>query len=147
MPVYNAVVKMVDHGGRFTTQRFQIFGTDADDAATNLAANVALLQDVTNLGVLSASLTVDATISPSAAAEGSNTDVGGKCKGISYEDGKTVILRVPDPIAAIINSTYGFVLSEEHLEAWLEDFLSTGNGRISDGERVASWQVGALDAR
>jgi len=147
MPNYNATLKMIDVMGRFTTQRIQVFGADADAAATNLAAIAILLQACTKLSVYAASLVVDVAAPGPAPMAGSNTDVGGKVKGFSAVDGKVVILRLPDPIAAIVNSTGGFDLEEENLADYLAAFETGGNARISDGEDVDYWGVGQLDAR
>jgi hypothetical protein len=147
MTIYNTSFRLADEMGRMTSLRIGVFGADADAAATNAAAIAAHLAAVTKLGLISGSMTVDLVVTPTSAAVGSNTDVGGKCKGSSYTDGKIVVLRVPDPIAAIINTTGGFDLEEEHLEAYLGDFFNAANGRISDGEAVDTWYVGALDAK
>lgn len=147
MPNYNATLKLADVLGRMTSQRIQVFGIDADAAATNLAAIAILLQACTKLSVFAASLVVDVAAPGAVPSAGSNTDVGGKIKGISAVDAKTVVLRLPDPIATIVNSTGGFVLDEANLEPYLEAFFTAGNARISDGEDVDYWVVGELDAR
>jgi len=147
MPTYNAVAFLYDEMGRSTTMRFQVFGTDADDALSNLGVIGTHLKAITNLGYGGAALTARNLTGAAAPSVGSNTDVGGKCRGISAVDGKTVILRIPDPIAAIVNSTGGFVLDQAAMETFLNDFLTAGDGRVSDGEDVEGWISGALDAR
>lgn len=147
MPIYNAVSLLYDEMGRMTTMRFQVFGADADAAASNLGAIGTLLKAVTKLGYAGSSLTVRNNTGIAAPSAGSNTDVGGKCKGLSAVDGKAVVLRIPDPIAAAVNETGGLILDQTDLEAFLNAFLTAGNGRISDGEDVEEWITGALDTR
>lgn len=144
---YIASYVLADELGRTTGMRLEVSGTDLDDAKTNAEAAAVLLQDVTKLGVLSGKISSDLTVTPGTPAVGSNTDVGGKVKGISDDDGKYVVQRIPDPIAAIVNSTGGFVLSEEHLAAFLAEFASGETILISDGETCSSWVSGQLDSR
>jgi len=144
---YTASFKLADVMGRTTLMRVEVAGADLDAAKTNAEAAAVLLQDITKLAVVSGQIIANLTVTPGTAVAGSNTDVGGKVKGISDDDGKIVVARVPDPIAAIVNSTGGFDLEEEHLAAWLAEFASAQTLLLSDGETASTWLAGELDKR
>lgn len=147
MANYTAVFRLADVMGRTTSYKVEVGGTDADDAATNAIAISALLAATTKLGLLSGNMTVPLAVTPTVAAAGSNTDVGGRYRGVSDDDAKIVTLRQPDPIAAIVLENGGLSLVEEHAAAYLASFETDADGFVSDGEQVASWLSGTLDVR
>jgi hypothetical protein len=140
-------VTLIDYGGRETRRVYEVKGADAAATYTNAVALLADLQAVTNLGTVRPMVNIFIPAAQVAAAEGSNTDVGGKVKGISSVDGKTVNLGIPDPIAAIIRPDYTFDLEDEDLAAFLDNFEDAGIATLSDGETVTSWRFGVLDKR
>jgi hypothetical protein len=147
MANYIASFTLADVMGRTTSYRVEVGGTDADDAATNAIAISALLAACTKLGLVSGKMTVPLAVTPTEAVAGSNTDVGGRYRGVSDDDGKVVTLRMPDPIAAIVLENGGLSLVEEHADPYLDSFVTDGDGFVSDGEQVASWLSGSLDVR
>ena len=73
--------------------------------------------------------------------------MGGKARGISDEDGETVVLRLPDPIAAAINADYTIDLAQADVDAFISHFETGNDAELSDGEQVTSWRYAVLDAR
>jgi len=145
MPIVKFRLK--DEKGRSTYVNVEVNGADNDAIVVNATQAGVLLQDVTNLELLSGVLSTPIPVSGTAAAVGSRTDLGGKVRGVSDDDGKIVLVRIPDPIAAIVNTTGGFDLAEVNLAAYLAEFETGGDHNCSDGEQVASWVYGELDAR
>lgn len=141
------VVSLIDDGGRLTRVGIELQGLDAASILTAAAGVVADLDAVTNLGVVKADVAFPLSGVASAAAAGSNTDVGGKARGVSDVDGKTVVLRLPDPIAAAINADYTIDLTNLTVVAYIENFETGGSAFLSDGEQVTSWRYATLDAR
>jgi hypothetical protein len=139
--------RLKDEKGRTTMVNVETGGADANTELINAIQAGVLLQNVTNLELLSGNLTIPISVSGTTAAVGSRTDLGGKVRGVSDDDGKIVLVRIPDPIAAIVNSTGGFVLTETNLAAYLTEFETGGDNYCSDGEQVSSWVYGELDAR
>ena len=145
MPI--AKFRCVDEKGRSTYVNVEVGGADAIFVDTNATQAAILLQDVTNLGVVSGVLSKPVALTPGTPAAGSRTDLGGKVRGVSDDDGKIVLVRIPDPIAAIVNSTGGFDLAQADLANYLAEFETGGDHYCSDGEQVATWVYGELDAR
>jgi len=142
-----ATFKLVDDKGRMTLLKNEVDGATPADQIDNAEALSALLAATTKLGLVSGQITFPLSVTPTAAAEGSNTDVGGKVKGPSDDDGKMLVLRIPDPLDAIVNTTGGFDLEEEHIEAYIAEFVTGQSAMLSDGEQVSSWLTGELDSR
>lgn len=140
-------VSMIDSMGRLTRVGIEIQGLDAASILTAAALVVGRLDAASELGVLKAVVQFPLVGVASAAAAGSNTDVGGKAKGVSDADGDTVNLRLPNPIAAAVNADGTIDLTNITLAAYLGDYETGGDAYLSDGEQVASWRFGVLDAR
>lgn len=142
-----AKFRLADEKGRSTYVNVEVGGADLIFTYANAQQAAILLQAVTNLGVLSGVMSTPIAVTPGTPAAGSRTDLGGKVRGVSDDDGKIVLVRIPDPIAAIVNSTGGFDLTQAQLAAYLAEFETGGDHYCSDGEQVASWVYGELDAR
>lgn len=140
-------ITLVDAGGRLTRMRVEMTGLDAASILAAAATLVADLDASSNLGVVKADVAFPLSGVASSAAAGSNTDVGGKARGISDADGDTVVLRLPDPIAAAINPDYTIDLTNVTLAAFIAHFETGGDATLSDGEQVASWRFAVLDSR
>lgn len=140
-------VTLIDDGGRTTTMRIEMTGLDAASILTAAAAVVGTLDAATQLGVTKATVQFPLSGIASVAGVDSNTDVGGKARGISDDDGETVILRLPNPIAAAINPDYTIDLTNITLAAFIANFETGGDSMLSDGEQVTSWRYAVLDKR
>lgn len=107
------------------------------------------LMAITNLGFLSANITVPVDYAPTVPAAGSRTDLGMTLKGQLDKMGNPRFsLKLPDPIAACI-LTYGNI---DLTQANVDQFLSRYTGVIktlllSDGDEVLNFLSGTLDAR
>lgn len=147
MPNY-CTVTLQDEMKRQTRVKIEVTGLDANAVLANAILAVDNLVECTKLGFVRAKLQVPVAANPQSAAVGSNTDVGGKVRGLSDEDDQTVLLRIPDPIAGIVDATSGrFDLTQANLAAYLARFETGGICELSDGEQVDSWTYGELDAR
>lgn len=141
------VVSLIDAGGRVTTMRIEMTGLDAASILAAAATLTGHLDTMSNLGVTKAVVQFPLSGVASAAAEGSNTDVGGKIRGISDDDGDTVVLRLPDPIADAVNPDYTIDYTQADVAAFIEHFETGGDATLSDGEQVTSWRYAVLDSR
>jgi hypothetical protein len=140
-------ITLIDDGGRLTRMRVEMPGLDAASILAAAATLVGHLDAASNLGVVKADVQFPLTGVASAAAAGSNTDVGGKARGISDGDGDTVVLRLPDPVATAINADYTIDLTEINIDNFISHFETGGDAMLSDGEQVASWRYAVLDSR
>ena len=142
-----ANLRLLDEKGRSTYCKVEVGGADEDAKMINALQAWVQLQACTNLGVVSGIMSSPIPGTPGTPAVGSRTDLGGKVRGVSDDDGKIVLVRIPDPIAAIVNTTGGFDLAQANLAAYLTEFETGGDNFCSDGEQVATWVYGELDAR
>lgn len=140
-------VQLADILGRRTSVKIEVTGADAAAVVAAGASVVTALDAVSNLGVLSAQVALPIGVTPSVGVAGSNTDIGGKMRGASDVDGKTVVLRIPDPIASAVDTNGGLVKTDVALAAYLAAFETGGVAKLSDGEQVATWLYGTLDQR
>ena len=141
------VASLIDVMGRVTTARIEIQGLDAASILAAAASVVGQLDACSKLGVTKAVVQFPLSGVASAAAAGSNTDVGGKAKGVSDVDGDTVNLRLPDPIDLAVNADGTIDLAETAMAAYIANYETGGDAYLSDGEQVTSWRFGVLDAR
>lgn len=140
-------VTMTDHRGRQTRVGIEIEGVDVATMVTSAGTIAGHLDAMSRMGVVKGVLQIPLSGIASAAADPSNTDVGGKAKGVSDDDGKTVNLRLPDPIDAAVNADGTIDLTHLDVAAYLAHFETGGDAELSDGEQVTSWRFGVLDAR
>jgi hypothetical protein len=141
------VVSLTDVMGRPTSMRIELTGADE---ATIMAAGALVCSELdaaSKLGVTKAVIQFPLSGVASAAAAGSNTDVGGKARGYSSTDGDTLILRLPDPIDACVNADGTIDLTNATLKLFIDEFLSGGVAMLSDGEQISSWRYATLDSR
>jgi hypothetical protein len=131
-----------------TEKQVQIEVTGADESVLMvLAANIRAAWDsASNLGAKRSYLLIPFGAA-NAASDPSNVDVGCTIRGVSAVDGKTVILRVADPLAACINADRTIDLNNATLKDYLDFFITSGGALLSDGESVSSWTWGVLDKK
>ena len=110
-------------------------------------AFIATLQDVTDLGVHRADLVLRSISSGFAAQEGSNIDVGATFVGYLAGDlaGRKATHKLPGVKDAFRDGTGGIVIADEDMVAYLANFLTAGNFRLSDGQTISEWIKGKLD--
>ena len=142
-------IQLKDSMGRTTNRVFGLTeAASVADAATDAAALAALLDTASELGINKVTLLWNCDVTPTAATAGSNVDEGGTVSGWLNTYIKKGSLKVPAPVAGCRNSDGTLNLAQADLDAFLDAFIvTTGIATISDGEPVASWIKGVVDAK
>lgn len=142
-------IQLKDSMGRTTNRVYGLTeATTVGTAATDAAALAALVDAASELGINKVTLLWNCDVTPTAATAGSNVDEGGTVSGWLNTYIKKGSLKVPAPLAAARNADGTLDLAQAALAALLADFITTtGHASISDGETVASWIKGVVDAK
>jgi len=140
-------VTLQDAMGRQTRMKIEVEGADANAEAVAGASILTALKATSKAKQVKAELLVPLTVQPGDADVGSNVDVNGKMRGVSDDDGKTIIVRIPMPKDACVQVDGGLDYTEVNLAAYLALFETGGVAFVSDGEQVDSWRFGALETR
>jgi len=144
MPLYPASIKLVDAYGRSTRRGFLLDDISIASAVTNLGLFVTALQDVTMLQVVESKVSSVATHSGAPTAN-ANRDEGATFSVALDTPGKYASVQIPGPILAARNSDGTIDLANEDIAAYIA-FYTSGLVTASDGETVASFVKGTLDA-
>jgi hypothetical protein len=142
-------IQFRDSMGRTTNRVYGLSeAASVADAATDAAALAALLDATSELGLNKVVLLWDCDVSATAPTAGSNIDEGGTVSGWIEEYKKKASLKVPAPIAAARVADGTLLLTNATLKAFLDEFIvTTGTATLSDGETIASWIKGVVDAK
>jgi len=134
---------LVDGQGRTTTKEVDLVNTVTTIAAAQTAVE-ALVADwpaLSGLGVATASLSVNLTVTPTAAQDTANIDEGAAMK-LLMEDGGYFSYRIPGPLkdedGVFVYITNGEVdVSNAGVTGWFANFLSAGAARFTKyGHRI-----------
>lgn len=140
-------VRLVDDYGRTTNKRYELTTAVVADAITESQAAILLLDAVTDMGLVKATLLVDLGATPTSPATGANKDAGMTITGLLEGGlGKKASTKVPAPIAACINPDGTIDLTQTAVAAFLVLWSADPpDFKISDGEEIESWTKGTLD--
>lgn len=139
-------VTLVDAFGRLTTKIVEVEEQALlADYVTIVGAFITALEGVTDLGVQRVDLIIPQTGHTSAAADGSNVDVGGTFSGLlAGGEGKRASHKVPGIQTALVDAD-GSISLIGAVDTYLAQFLTAGDLMLSDGETMESWDRGILD--
>lgn len=138
---------MVDSYNRTTKKLIEV-ETQADLATyLGLAQGIVDdLEEITDLGVSRVDLILDAAGTGFAATAGSNIDTGGTVQGyVASGNGKKASTKIPGIKPALVDADGDLILTDQGLEAYLQNFETAGACRLSDGETISTWIGGHLD--
>jgi hypothetical protein len=144
MSNFTAVVTLIDSQSRQVTKSYE---TETDVLATAqvaVAALVADLEAVTDLGVVKVTYTVGDVTLESAAGAGSNVDVGAtfRCR---LDNGKIAALKVPGFPIAKCSGGGAVDLTDADVIAYFANFEAAGDFKVSEGNVITSVLSGQLD--
>lgn len=137
----------IDSQGRTTSKRIEVEPqTLLGDYATLAAAIADDLEAVTDLGLVSCSVTIPIAESFAVTAA-SNIDVGATFSGyIAGGLGKKASWKLPGIKMALTDGVGGVPITQADVEDVLERFLTgAGDLMLSDGEQISEWLSGSLD--
>jgi len=140
--------RMGDAYGR-TTNRVYGMETQAllADYVTAYTAFLTALAAVTDLSLIKADLIIPVSGQDWAVTAGANLDTGATASGwIDAGLGKKASMKIPGIKAALVSADGTVALSGATI-TFLDEFLSTGDFNLSDGEQieVAGWIRATLD--
>jgi len=103
------------------------------------------LEAVTDLGLVRADLIIESIADPFDVTAGANVDVGATFVGyIQDGNGKKASHKLPGVKDAFRDGTGGIPITGA-IQTYLNQFLTAGDWRLSDGQTIASWIKGKLD--
>jgi hypothetical protein len=121
-------------------------GVELTDQITAINGVLTLLNAVTDLAVVRADWLIQGIGTPFAGAATSNVDVGATFVGeLIDKNGERATHKLPGIILSLVDTDGTIDLTGAAVDAWLDQFLSAGVLRLSDGEQIASWIAGTLD--
>lgn len=143
MPI-NATVTLEDSESRKTTKTYETEHNVLADAQGAMAALIADLEAITDLGVVSIKYTLKDDSEASAAAEGSNIDVGATFR-VRLNDGYEAAMKVPGfPISKAVGGG-SIPVNDEDVEAYFLNFYATGEFTTNRGNHVTQVLSGKMD--
>lgn len=142
-------IQMRDSMGRTTNRVYGLTeATTIGDAETDAIALAGLLDATSELGLNKVVLLWNCDVAATAPAAGSNIDEGGTVSGWVETYVKKASLKIPAPIAAARVADGSLLLTQADLKAFLDEFIvTTGTANLSDGDTIASWIKGVVDAK
>jgi len=145
MPLYPLGISLVDSYNRPTTRSFLVNAADFASAQAFVPGFVTAYQAVTELQLYETRLT-DIAQYAGAPAGGSNIDEGMTLSVQLDTPGKKGSVKVPSPVAAVINPDATIDLTDALMVA-LEGLYTSGVTDLtaSDGETVTGFIKGTLD--
>ena len=144
MALYPATVKFVDAYGRHTRRSFLLDDISIASAVTNLGLFVTALQDVTMLQIIESKVCSVAQHAGAPTAN-ANRDEGATFSVALDTPGKYASVQIPGPVLAARNADGTIDMTNEDIVAYVA-FYESGLVTASDGETVASFVKGVLDA-
>jgi hypothetical protein len=141
---FKAQVVLIDSMGREVTKNYECEATVLATAQTDVAALITTLEAITDLGVVKVNYSVMDASEASAAAAGSNRDVGATFK-LRAADGGTISHKVPGFDATIADGAGNIDPEDEAVVAYFANFLSAGAFTLNDGEVITAILSGSMD--
>lgn len=137
---------LVDSMGRVTSRQYEMDAqTLLADYVTAATGFITALEDVTDLGLLKASLQIDLTGVAFDAIANSNVDVGAKAVGVLDTDpARKASVAIPG-IKDTLHASDGTVPISGVTATWLGAFEATGAFTVAHGIKVDSWVKAAMD--
>lgn len=142
MAIFQAGITLQDAYTRRTTKRFEGDFLDFVTAQTALVLLVADLDALSESQVIAYSCSQKSDYAGSLVA-GANNDAG-ITLSVMKTDNEKAVLKVPAPIASVINADGTVDITAEEVTDYVDNWI-TGTWTISDGEEVDSLLSGKLD--
>lgn len=139
-----ASIGLRDSHGRTTTKRVECEATTLAQALTDVGGLVTTLNAISDLGIDVVTFTSRDVTLYAAPAAGSNLDTGATFVGTT-DDGYRVAHKVPGIDDALADSSGSIDIADVNVAAYLANFLTAGNFRLSRGNYVTAWISGTLD--
>jgi hypothetical protein len=114
------------------------------DIQTNVAAFLAALEAVTDLGCVKATILIPATSPEWAETALSSVDRGGTFSGWVDEGMKKASLKIPGIKLSLVAAD-GSIADAGVTATLLDEFETAADFNLSDGEQIESWIRGTLD--
>jgi len=142
MAIFEANVTMRDAYTRETTKRYQVSAADIGAAETLWLAYLVDLAAFSGLDIIKWKLATEAAYTDAVTA-GANLDTGAT---MSFEkaDGDKVAVKVPAPVASVINTDGTIDVTDVIVTDWAANFTG-GAILVSDGEQATTLLSGTLD--
>lgn len=137
-------IELVDAYSRRSAKRFEMTAVDHATATADAALILPEFQAVTQLRVLSFSLS-ERTVYSGTLTTGANRDEGATLKG-RKPDGYLATLKIPGPVTSIRQPDGTIDMSDAALVAFINRFTTGDKLLISDGETISIWISGVLDS-
>lgn len=139
-----ATVILIDSLNRQVRKVYETTDTVLADAKTHVAAMVAELEAVTDLGVVSVSYTDQDDSLASAAAANSNTREGATFR-VRLDNGKVGVHKIPGFPISKADSDGNIPVSDADVAAYFTNFESGESFRLSDGQYITAVLSGKMD--
>jgi len=114
------------------------------DIQVNVAAFLAALEAVTDLGCVKANIIIPATTPEWAETALASVDRGGTFSGWVNEGMKKASLKIPGIKLSLVAAD-GSIADAGVTATFLDEFEDAADFNLSDGEQIESWIRGALD--
>jgi len=139
-------LSLVDSKGRFTKKvipmETQSLLADYIAAADAL---VAALEDVTDMGLVSADLLIPVPAAAFAATAGANKDVGATASGLVYDgEGQKASIKWPHPKAALVDADASIPITGV-VAAYLALFEHSADFDVARDKQIDTWLKATLD--
>jgi len=142
MPVYEASATLRDAYTRETNKRYQVSAADVGAAETAWLAYLTDLAALTGADIIKWKLSQEAVYTDAVTA-GANIDTGATFV-FEKADGDKVAVKVPAPLASVIDPDGTIDLADTLVTDWAANFTS-GAILVSDGETATALLTGKLD--
>lgn len=143
-----ATITLTDSYGRETRLTREMDDqTTLLDYMTEMTALAGKLANISDLGLVGTKFFVtggDAATSPQA---GANVDVGATFVGWGTGEraDRKISTKVPGIKASKVDAQGNIDIEDVDVAAFLAEFTSSGDWKLSDGEKVGTWISGSLD--
>ena len=140
---FNVTLSLVDDYGRTTSKRYSVTDALAADALTSVGALITDLLALSDIGTQKHEITLR-TVAANSPQSGANKDVGMTLHCV-LDNAKVYPLKVPCPKAAVINADGTIDIEDSKVTDFVDNFLTGGKFRISEGNYITEILYGELD--
>jgi lipoprotein signal peptidase len=139
-----ATVSFVDGFGRQTTKRIETTATTIADAQSQVAAYLVDLNPLTDLQAVGATFSMKDPGQVFVGTATSNLDVGATFR-VRLESGKLASHKIAGFPLSLVGSGGAINVADALVQAYFNNFKTTGELRLSDGEAITDVETGELD--
>lgn len=141
---FSLSVELIDDYHRKARKTYELQSADYATAVTDTAAVIAALNAVTDLGVLSYTISEKTAVGDSPTA-GANRDVG-MTLSVMLQDVTKGVLKVPAPVLTGLDANGNLDITTGVWVTYVNLFGDASECYTSDGDHVIEFLAGSLDA-